>query len=92
LSPGALPVIPLDTVARRQFPSYAVSATTVDAIRNGRPISGHVRDLTVLTAGASEPDGGSEDVVALFGPDGRFLALYSQEGPLAKAVAVFSPA
>ena len=92
LSPEVLPVIPLDTVARREFPSYVVSATTVDAIRNGRPIAGQVRDLTVLTAGVSEPDGGSEDVVALFGPDGRFLALYSQEGPLAKAVAVFSPA
>lgn len=92
LSPEALPVIPLDTVARRQFPSYVVGATMVDAIRNGRAIPGQVRDLAAVTAGVSQADADVEDVVALLGPDGRFLALYSQEGPLAKAVAVFSPA
>ena len=90
LSTG-LPVIPLDTVARRQFPSYVVGATMVDAIRNGRPIEGQLGDLAVVTAGASRAHAGSE-VVALLGPDGRFLALYSQEDSLAKAVAVFSPA
>lgn len=92
LSPEALPVIPLDTVARRQFPSYVVGATMVDAIRNGRAIPGQVRDLAAVTAGVSQADADVENVVALLGPDGRFLALYSQEGPLAKAVAVFSPA
>jgi tRNA pseudouridine55 synthase len=93
LPPEVLPVIPLDTVARRQFRSYVVSATMVEAIRNGRPIQTQLSELAAVTAQIAEPDpSASEDVVALFGPDGRFLALYSQDGALAKAVAVFAPA
>jgi len=92
VSPEALPVIPLDAVARKQFRSYVVNATMVDAIRNGRPIAGQVRDLPLVPAEASTIVADSNDVVALLGPDGRFLALYRQEPSLAKAVAVFFPA
>jgi len=49
------------------------------AVRNGRAVQ--IR----LEAAADRP-------VALMAPDGTFLALYEQHGPLAKAVAVFAPA
>jgi tRNA pseudouridine55 synthase len=68
--------VPIDAAARRSFPTIDVDAPTATAVRHGREL-----------LNASLPASG---VVAVFGPDGTFLALYEQRGVDARAVAVFA--
>jgi tRNA pseudouridine55 synthase len=72
-----LDIVPLDAAASAGFPTYTLEAADVPAVRNGRTIQ--------ALLGAAGP-------VALLSEDGRFLALYEQQGPRARAVAVFDPA
>ena len=65
----------LDAVARRCFASYDLDEQRATDVRFGRKLT--------VELGAAGP-------VALFAPDGRFLALYEQDGEIARAVAVFS--
>jgi tRNA pseudouridine55 synthase len=71
--PEPPPMLAIDDVARRFFPSYRLDTEQAADVRSGRAF---LADL-----GASVP-------VAVF-EDSQFLALYEQHGPLAKAVAVF---
>ncbi|WP_374999592.1 tRNA pseudouridine(55) synthase TruB [Aeromicrobium sp. CTD01-1L150] len=71
-----LSIIGLDAAARACFVSRDLDADSATAVGFGRVLPGH--DLE------------AEGVVALFAPDGSFLALYEQQGPDAKAVAVFA--
>jgi tRNA pseudouridine55 synthase len=73
---GDLPLVPLDAAARAAFPAREVSAEEVGAVAHGGFLT------------ASERPG---EPVAVFGPDGRFLALYEDlpSGKKAKPVAVF---
>jgi tRNA pseudouridine55 synthase len=66
-------VLGLDEVARRCFPTYDLSAEQARDVGYGRKLEAAV----------------GEGTVAVLGPDGRFLALYEQRGPLAAPVAVF---
>jgi tRNA pseudouridine55 synthase len=65
---------PIAQVARRCFPAVGLDEVQADAVTHGR---------------ALELDLGAPGPVAVFAPDGRFLALYEQHGPVARAVAVF---
>ena len=67
-------VVPIAEVARRTFATYDLDADQAQAVRHGRPL---------------ELDLGHEGEVAVFDPDGEFLALYRQEGPRARPTAVF---
>jgi len=67
-------MLSMEAVARRCFPALDLDDAQAGAVAHGRPL---------------ELDTGSTGPVAVFGPDGRFLALYEQRGPVAKAVAVF---
>jgi len=71
--PDNPPVLRLDEVARRCFPSYRLDAEQAADVRSGR---------------AFRADLGAAAPVAVF-DQAEFLALYQQHGPLAKAVAVF---
>ena len=82
LASDDLPYLPLDEAARMFFDWHVVKEEQVAAVRNGRAV--HVR-LRPETAEAPV------DPVAVLAPDGTFLALYEQHGPIAKAVAVFVP-
>jgi tRNA pseudouridine55 synthase len=75
--PDGLPVISLRDVAAATFEAVSLRADDVPAVRSGRPLQ--------LDLGEASP-------VALFAPDGEFVALYEAHGPVAKAVAVFAPA
>jgi tRNA pseudouridine55 synthase len=77
LDPEDLPVIALREVAAATFEVVVVSADEVPAVRSGRPLQ---RDLA------------ERSPVALFAPDGEFLAIYEPHGLVAKPVAVFAPA
>jgi tRNA pseudouridine55 synthase len=68
-------VTPLAVAARECFPSYDLDEARAAAVRHGRPLP-----VTLPAAGP----------VAVFAPDGEFLALYEQRGPEARAVAVFA--
>lgn len=68
-------VVPLDDVARRTFPVLELDTDQATDVRFGRALPG-------TSLGADGP-------VALFDPDGHFLALYEQRGSDARAVAVF---
>jgi tRNA pseudouridine55 synthase len=67
-------VIGLADAARSSFPSVDLSAEHAADVRFGRKLA-----LTLPGSAAH----------ALFAPDGEFLALYEQDGDLARAVAVF---
>ncbi|MEP6816303.1 MAG: tRNA pseudouridine(55) synthase TruB, partial [Marmoricola sp.] len=69
-----LTVLPIGAVARTCFPSYDLGAEQATDVGFGRKLT--------LTLTAEGP-------VALFAPDGAFLALYQQDGERARAVAVF---
>jgi tRNA pseudouridine55 synthase len=69
-----LSVIPIADAARAAFPSVDLSEERADDVRYGRKLA---LDL------------GGEGPHAVFAPDGEFLALYEQDGDLARAVAVF---
>ena len=73
---GELPVVPLEVAARAAFPARDVGAEEAGAVAHG---------------GFLAPSGRPGEPVAVFGPDGRFLALYEDlpSGKKAKPVAVF---
>lgn len=68
-------MVPIDEAARASFPSLVLDEGQAGEVRFGRALP----DLELPAAGP----------VALFAPDGAFLALYEQRGPDARAVAVF---
>jgi tRNA pseudouridine55 synthase len=70
---------PIADAARASFPSLDLDAAMAQDVRFGRKLLGF--DLAV--------SGASVGPVALFDPEGLFLALYEQGGPDARAVAVF---
>ncbi len=70
-----LGLVGIDEAARASFPA-------VDLDETGARDVGYGRALAVTLPGAGP--------VALFAPEGRFLALYEQRGELARAVAVFA--
>lgn len=67
--------VDLDAAARAAFVSIDLDESAAQEVRFGRALTG-----TAL---------GHDGPVALFAPDGAFLALYEQRGPDARAVAVF---
>ncbi len=69
-----LALLPIAEVARRSFPSHDLDHTEAGLVRVGRKLP--------LELPAEGP-------VALFDPDGVFLALYERGGDLARPVAVF---
>jgi tRNA pseudouridine55 synthase len=69
-----LAVVDLTSAASATFPVHRLDAALAEDVRVGRRLSLEL---------------GHEGPVALLGPDGSFLALYEQEGPAARAVAVF---
>lgn len=71
-----LVVVPLVEAARTSFASLELDDATAQAVRFGRKLPG--LDL------------GSPGPVALFAPGGEFLALYEQQGDVARPVAVFA--
>jgi len=83
LASDDLPYLTLDEAARMFFDWHVVKEDQVAAVRNGRAVHVRLRPETAEAAG---------DPVAVLAPDGTFLALYEQHGPVAKAVAVFAPA
>jgi tRNA pseudouridine55 synthase len=70
-------LVPIGEVARLSFPPYTLAAEQVAGVQVGRPLTG----VLLPTAGP----------VAVFAPDGRFLALYLQRGPDARPLSVFAP-
>jgi tRNA pseudouridine55 synthase len=68
-------VLPIAAAARASFPGVDLDERQATEVRFGRKLA--------VDLGASGP-------VAMFGPDGDFLALYEQRGDLAAAVAVFN--
>lgn len=68
-------VVGLDEAARASFPSVDLDEATAADVAYGRPLRGFM-------LGAAGP-------VAVFAPDGTFLALYEQDGADARPVAVF---
>ena len=70
-----LVVLGLDQAARASFPSVDLDEERAGEVRFGRPL----RDFTL----------GAEGPVAVFAPDGTFLALYEQRDADARPVAVF---
>lgn len=70
-------VVPLAAAAAANFASYTVAESDVFVVRNGRALT------TVV---------GPPGPVAMMTEQGEFLALYEQHGPVAKALAVFTPA
>ncbi|MEO6473138.1 MAG: tRNA pseudouridine(55) synthase TruB [Aeromicrobium sp.] len=69
-------VIDLETAARLTFPAFEADEVQANDIRFGRALVG-------VDLGAHGP-------VAVFAPDGTFLALYEAAGEGAKALAVFA--
>jgi tRNA pseudouridine55 synthase len=98
LSSQDLPVIPLADAVREQFASYVVDSSQVAAVRNGRQLAVQLRDGS--TGAPADParretpdlEAADAEPVAVLAPGGRFLALYVQQGPIARPVAVFDPA
>ncbi len=71
---GDLPVLTLADAARQGFPGVDLDEDGATDVRFGRKLPAQL---------------GHAGPVALFAPDGEFLALYEQDGDLARAVAVF---
>jgi tRNA pseudouridine55 synthase len=68
-----LRLVGIDDVARRCFATYDLSEEQARDVGYGRKLEAEV----------------GEGTVAVLAPDGRFLALYEQRGPVAAPVAVF---
>jgi len=66
--------LPIARAARQAFPAYDLDQAQAQAVRYGRPL---------------ELDLGHDGEVAVFDPDGEFLALYRQAGAQARPSAVF---
>jgi tRNA pseudouridine55 synthase len=71
--PPALPVLAIADAARAAFPHRDVDADAATVVSHGGPL----------------PATGSPGPTAVFGPDGRFLALVEDRGTTTKAIAVF---
>ncbi len=69
-----LVVMPIAEAARSSFPSADLPAELAADVQHGRKLGLRL---------------GGDGAHALFGPDGEFLALYEQDGDIARAVAVF---
>jgi tRNA pseudouridine55 synthase len=69
-------VLPIATVAAQTFPRFDVDEAMARLVGYGQKLPG-------LDLGAPGP-------VAMFAPDGRFLALYEHDGTLARPIAVFA--
>ena len=69
----SLPVLPIADAARAAFPSRDVDDAEANVVSHGGPL----------------PATGSPGPVAVFAPDGRFLALVEDRGATTRAVAVF---
>jgi len=69
-----LRLVGIDDVARRCFATYDLSEEQARDVGYGRKLEAEV----------------GEGTVAVLAPDGRFLALYEQRGPVAAPVAVFA--
>jgi tRNA pseudouridine55 synthase len=72
-SPAGLPVLPIADAARAAFPTRELDAAAATVVSHGGPL----------------PATGSPGPVAVFGPDGRFLALVEDSGATTRAIAVF---
>ncbi|HSK26316.1 MAG TPA: tRNA pseudouridine(55) synthase TruB [Jiangellales bacterium] len=72
-----LPVLPLAEAAAVAFPRHDVDAETARRVRHGAAVA---------------RTGRGDGPVAVFGPDGEFLALVQDRGPRAKTLAVFAGA
>jgi tRNA pseudouridine55 synthase len=70
-----LALVPIADAARSAFPAYDLDEAGATDVRHGRKLT------------LALPDPGP---VAMFAPDGEFLALYEQRGDTARAVAVFT--
>ncbi len=70
-----LDLLPIADAARSAFPAYDLDEAGAADVRHGRRLA-----VDLPAAGP----------VALFAPDGEFLALYEQQGDTARAVAVFT--
>jgi tRNA pseudouridine55 synthase len=70
-----LSLIPIAEAARASFAAVDLTSRQADQVRVGRALA---------------VDLGSSGPVALFAPDGTFLALYEQRGPDARPLAVFA--
>jgi tRNA pseudouridine55 synthase len=68
-----LVVLPIAEAAREAFPARDVDAAEAVVVSHGGPL----------------PASGTEGPVAVFGPDGTFLALLEDRGATTKALAVF---
>ncbi|MEO7979615.1 MAG: tRNA pseudouridine(55) synthase TruB [Sporichthyaceae bacterium] len=68
-----LVVLPIADAARAAFPARELDADAAGVISHGGPL----------------PAGGTRGPVAVFGPDGTFLALVEDHGATTKALAVF---
>ena len=66
-------VLPIAEAAREAFPARAVDAAEAVVVSHGGPL----------------PASGADGPVAVFGPDGTFLALLEDRGETTKALAVF---
>ena len=73
--------LPLEEVARASFASYDLDEQQAIDVGFGRKL--------IVDLGTGLEDGNGAPV-ALFAPDGTFLALYEQQGEIARAVAVFT--
>jgi len=69
-----LPILPIAQAAAAAFPRYEASADQVKVIAHG---------------GFLPSAGHGPGPIAVFGPDGTFLALVEEHGPRAKPIAVF---
>ena len=97
-----LPVIQLDDAVLEHFATYVVDDSQVALVRNGRELSVQLHSAargdqanpepTADPEAVTDPDAVERQPVAVLAPGGRFLALYVQQGPIARPVAVFHPA
>jgi tRNA pseudouridine55 synthase len=72
-SPAGLPVLPIADAARAAFPARELDEASATVISHGGPL----------------PATGRPGPTAVFGPDGRFLALVEDKGATTRAIAVF---
>jgi tRNA pseudouridine55 synthase len=72
-APAGLPVLPIADAARAAFPARELDAAAATVVSHGGPL----------------PATGRPGPTAVFGPDGRFLALVEDKGETARAIAVF---
>lgn len=87
-----LPLLDLAVVARRAFPSVSVTAADANAVRHGRSIHLGSNGVDAASSGA-DPAGLPGDpaaVLAMFAPDGEFLALGRPTAEGVTYLAVFS--